>query len=153
MPYDPQKHHRRSLRLPEFDYASPGAYFVTICAFQRHCLFGQVVDGVVNLNRFGRLVETEWLRSPDIRREIELDAFVVMPNHLHGIVMDCWNRSNRSSRGEGPLAPANVQHFSRPTGPWSVSQIARGFCCRIQINGYQTNQPITSNPRPTGVAT
>lgn len=86
MPYNPNQHHRRSIRLPGYDYAQAGAYFVTICTNQRECLFGEVVDGEMRLNEYGRVVEDEWFASACIRCEIELDAFIVMPNHIHGIV-------------------------------------------------------------------
>jgi putative transposase len=87
MKYDPDKHHRRSLRLPGYDYSQPGAYFVTICAHQRQCIFGEIIDGQMRLNQYGVIVADEWQKSSIIRREIELDAWVVMPNHFHGIVV------------------------------------------------------------------
>jgi len=77
---------RRSIRLPGYDYTQPGAYFVTICIHQAEELFGEVTDGVLVLNPFGQIAHEEWLASETIRREIELDAFVIMPNHVHGIV-------------------------------------------------------------------
>ncbi len=86
MKYDPNKHHRRSIRLKGYDYSSAGAYFITICAYQRACLFGEIVDGMMQLNEFGQIVADEWLKSSEIRREIALDEWVVMPNHIHGIV-------------------------------------------------------------------
>jgi putative transposase len=76
-----------SLRLAGHDYADTGAYFVTICTHRRECLFGRIVNGDVQLNDLGRIVVNEWARSASIRPEIDLDAFVVMPNHLHGIVV------------------------------------------------------------------
>lgn len=88
MKYDPQKHHRRSIRLPDYDYAHLGAYFVTICACQRESLFGAIVNGGMQLSPLGEIIQQEWFRSAQMRREIELhhDEFVIMPNHLHGIV-------------------------------------------------------------------
>jgi REP element-mobilizing transposase RayT len=83
---DPEVHHRRSIRLKGYDYRQAGAYFVTICAWHRECLFGQVLDGEMRLSRWGEIVQQEWISTSDIRQEIELDVFVVMPNHLHGIV-------------------------------------------------------------------
>lgn len=77
---------RRSIRLPDFDYTRPGAYFITICVHERACLFGEVVDGVMRLNEFGEIVREEWERSAEIRAELVIDAFVTMPNHFHGIV-------------------------------------------------------------------
>ncbi len=88
MRYDPEKHHRHTIRLRGYDYTQAGAYFVTLCTQDREHLFGEVVDGEMRLNEYGFIVREEWFRSADIRREIELfaDEFVVMPNHIHGIV-------------------------------------------------------------------
>ena len=88
MKFDPRKHHRNSIRLKEYDYAQPGAYFVTAVAFQREELFGQIVDKVMQPNRRGEIIREEWFRSADIRNEIRLfpEEFIVMPNHIHGIV-------------------------------------------------------------------
>jgi putative transposase len=87
MPYDPAIHHRRSIRLRGYDYAQAGAYFVTLVTQGRECLFGEIVEGVMRLNDAGEIARAEWEKSAEIRREIELDAFVVMPNHIHGIVV------------------------------------------------------------------
>lgn len=78
--HDPEHYHRRSIRLPGYDYARPGAYFVTVCAWNRECLFGEVVDGEMQLNDFGHVVAEEWVRSSEMRQEIEADVWVVMPN-------------------------------------------------------------------------
>ena len=85
--FDPQKHHRRSIRLKGYDYSQPGAYFVTIVTFQRECLFGEVVDGEMRLNRYGEVVKWEWERLPQIFKHLELGVFVIMPNHFHGIIV------------------------------------------------------------------
>jgi REP element-mobilizing transposase RayT len=77
---------RRSIRLPEYDYSGPGLYFVTICTDGRRCLFGEIVGQRMTLNESGRLVESCWREIPDHFSHIDLDDFVVMPNHLHGIV-------------------------------------------------------------------
>lgn len=85
--FDPQKHHRRSIRLQGYDYSQAGAYFVTIVAWQRECLFGEIVDGEMRLNDAGNIVQWEWLELPKRLRYIELGAFFVMPNHFHGILI------------------------------------------------------------------
>ncbi len=81
-------HHRRSIRLNGYDYSQPGAYFVTMVTQNRAEIFGQVVDGEMKLSALGQIVHDEWMRSIGIRKEIQLhdDEFVIMPNHLHGIV-------------------------------------------------------------------
>lgn len=78
---------RRSLRLHGYDYAKAGAYFITICTIGRAQLFGHVVQGQAVLSPLGVLVAEEWQRTPTVRPNIDLDAFVVMPDHLHGIVI------------------------------------------------------------------
>jgi REP element-mobilizing transposase RayT len=82
----PKRHNRRSIRLRGFDYASPGAYFVTLNTKNRIPIFGTLRDGVMHLNDIGRIVHEEWVRSSDIRPEVVLDEFVIMPNHMHMIV-------------------------------------------------------------------
>lgn len=84
--FDPQKHHRRSIRLKGYDYSQPGAYFVTVVAYQRECLFGEIVNGEMRLNEYGEVVKWEWESLPQRFRYLELGAFVVMPNHFHGII-------------------------------------------------------------------
>src|ERR1041385_9430546 len=77
---------RRLLRLKHYNYANPGAYFVTICTHDRSVLFGDIIEGNMQLNDYGKIVRREWEMSATIRREIALDEFVIMPNHVHGIV-------------------------------------------------------------------
>jgi len=88
MKYDPKKHHRRSIRLKGYDYTQPGAYFVTICTYQRIHVFGEVVDGKMVLNETGKIARDEWFKTEEIRPYVRLykDEFVVMPNHAHGII-------------------------------------------------------------------
>ena len=87
MTFDPNRHRRRSIRLPGYDYTQPGAYFVTICAYRRERLFGGVEHQQVVLSAAGHIVEQNWLALSDHFAYIELDAFVVMPDHLHGIII------------------------------------------------------------------
>jgi putative transposase len=84
--YDPAKHHRRSIRLKGYDYAQPGAYFVTICVQGRECLLGEIADHTLRLNAIGAMVQAEWQQLPQRFPEISLDAFVIMPNHMHGLL-------------------------------------------------------------------
>jgi REP element-mobilizing transposase RayT len=86
MNHDLNKRHRRSIRLKGYDYTQPGAYFVTICTQDRACLFGEVVDGQMRLNEFGEIVRECWLAIPDHFSHTVLDEFVIMPNHVHGII-------------------------------------------------------------------
>ena len=74
-------HHRRSIRLKGYDYAGGGVYFVTVCTRNTECVFGEVTDGEMWLNAYGKVVEEEWLRTAQVRAYVELDRYVVMPNH------------------------------------------------------------------------
>ena len=78
--------HRRSIRLKGYDYTQPGAYFVTICTHHRLPLFGRVADGNMVVNAYGEIVQTCWDAIPNHFPHTELDAFVIMPNHIHGII-------------------------------------------------------------------
>ena len=84
--YNRDIHHRRSVRLQNYDYSSAGAYFVTICTWQRECLFGGIRDGVMVLNEYGEILNKCWHALPDYYSHVELDTFTIMPNHMHGII-------------------------------------------------------------------
>jgi putative transposase len=85
--YDPRIHHRRSIRLKGYDYSSAGIYFVTIVTHGRESIFGEIVGGEMRLNRCGEIVREEWERTPVLRPEVELGAYIIMPNHIHGILI------------------------------------------------------------------
>ena len=87
MQYDPKTHRRHSIRLKGFDYSRLGAYFVTVVSRGRESLFGEIVGGEMRLNQCGVIVREEWERTSVIRPDVELGAYVVMPNHLHGILV------------------------------------------------------------------
>jgi REP element-mobilizing transposase RayT len=112
--YNRDIHHRRSIRLKDYDYSQAGGYFVTICAYDRECLFGEIVNGEMRSNEFGQIVTDEWLRSAEIRAEIELGEYVIMPNHFHAIVLITNDVPDR--RGDRRVAPTVA-----PVGPQSKS--------------------------------
>jgi REP element-mobilizing transposase RayT len=87
MPYDPGEHHRRSIRLKGYDYAQAGAYFVTICVRGGQCLLGEVREGEMHLNALGEVVLACWEDLPNHYAHVILDAFGIMPNHAHGIIV------------------------------------------------------------------
>ena len=86
MPNSSNSPRRRSIRLPGHDYAQPGIYFVTICAQDRRCLFGDIANGELRHDATGLLISSWWEKLPEKYPYVVLDAFVVMPNHLHGIL-------------------------------------------------------------------
>lgn len=87
MAYDPERHHRQSVRLRGFDYSSAGAYFITLCTQHRTCLFGDIADGVMVLNSAGQMVDAWWIALNQKFLGIQTDESVVMPNHFHGIII------------------------------------------------------------------
>ncbi len=139
MPYDRNRHHRRSIRLRGYDYASAGMYFVTICVQDRACQLGHIVDGKVALSEFGEIVDRRWQAIPEHFPDVTLDAYIVMPNHIHGIVV-----IGRSEASEGPAADmtstagVGAQHAAplpriaenwagRRVTPGSLGAIVRSF--------------------------
>src|SRR5262245_25721153 len=94
MKFDPEKHHRRSIRLKGYDYSQIGAYFVTICTQNRLSLFGDIVEGRMHLSEPGKMIQIEWQSLAQRFMHIELDEFSVMPNHFHGIIAIIDNYPN-----------------------------------------------------------
>jgi putative transposase len=86
MLYNTNHHHRKSIRLKEYDYSQAGLYFITICVQNRLCLFGNVVDGKMILNNPGIMIENEWFKLPQRFPNVQLHECVVMPNHFHAII-------------------------------------------------------------------
>jgi len=153
MRYDSERHHRRSIRLKGYDYRQVGGYFITLVTQHRACLFGEVVDGEMRMNEYGQIAWEEWFRSAEIRREIRLypDEFVVMPNHIHGIVwivephVGATGTSplpNHSSPNQAPPLPNGLfLPSSHPRGParQSLSSFIGGYKSAVtkQINALR----------------
>lgn len=97
MPYDPRMHHRRSIRLPEYDYHTPGVYFLTLVAVNRECLFGKMEGGTVVISPLGNIVAECWQWIGQQYPYVELDEWVIMPNYFHAIL---W--INEFQQGEPP---------------------------------------------------
>ena len=147
--YNPEIHHRRSIRLKGYDYSQPGLYFITICTHQRKWLFGQVQHGAMELNHFGEIADAEWLKTAEIRNNVELLEYVIMPNHIHGIILlnDLENDNRRGTMHRAPTttphrAPTTTPHraptyeqFGKPT-PNTIPTIIRGYKSSVtkQIN-------------------
>jgi len=119
---------RPSLRRRGYDYSRAGFYFITINAFEKENLFGSISDGRMRLNRFGKIAYDEWLRTPKIRRNVVLDEFIVMPNHIHGIVIICYKLMKRflvaADCNQPPLDDAGADWHSQSN---NLPSIIRGF--------------------------
>lgn len=125
MRFDPQKHHRRSIRLKEYDYAQPGGYFITIVTFQRECLFGEIVNGEMNFNGYGRVADECWRAIPEHFPYIELGAYVVMPNHMHGIIQ-IVDDHRRGTKYRAPTDRVRTERFGKPV-VGSIPTIVRTY--------------------------
>ena len=111
------KYNRRSIWLKNYDYTLPGAYFITICTYNRQCLFGEIVDGEMTLNEFGEIVKTEWQKTGILRPNIDVNTFIVMPNHLHGILIitdndDLYHHRNRDRNRRDTLQRVSTESES-----------------------------------------
>ena len=109
--YDPDKHHRRSIRLKGYDYAQAGAYFITVCSDQRARIFGEIVEGQFKSSDVGLVVKRIWENLPNHYAHLTLDAFVVMPNHIHGLLMLSENPSD-TKRQDIPMIVGTFKSYS-----------------------------------------
>lgn len=122
-----KKRHRRSIRLKGYDYSQKGAYFITICTQNRECLFGDIADGVMRLNGAGKMIRSVWDGLPIRFSNMELDEFIIMPNHVHGVVL--LNRRGESCIRPSCIRPNTNDHMSRPHGtlPGTLGRIMQAF--------------------------
>ena len=135
MKYDPHIHHRHSIRLKGYDYTQAGAYFITICSHQRGYVFGEIVNGEMKLNTWGETVRVEWFKTAALRDNVELydEEFVVMPNHVHGIV---WLNDVGTRRRRVP-----TEKFGKPV-VGSIPTIVRAYKSAVTyaINGLEKSR-------------
>lgn len=133
MTQNAEKRQRRSIRLRGYDYAQTGAYFITIVTKDRLCLFGDVVGGEMRLNERGPIVQTVWEELPDHYLSVQCDAFVVMPNHIHGIITLANNgATGKSDVGAGfkpargvAVGPHSARAGLKPAP--TLSEVVRAF--------------------------
>jgi putative transposase len=129
---------RRSIRLPNYDYTQDGAYFVTICTYQKACLFGEVTNDEMMLNTLGCIVDEEWLRTASLRPYVELDTYIVMPNHFHAIaVINHGYEPRRTQHAASLHSPQGVTRQNVKSQ--SLSAIIRAFkaATTIRINSVR----------------
>lgn len=120
--FDPQKHHRRSIRLKGYDYTQVGGYYITIVTWQRECLFGEIVNGKMVLNELGEIARHEWFKTAELRPYVELidDELIVMPNHAHGIIWIANNETNQH------LQAKTIESFGKPVSG-SIPTVVRAY--------------------------
>jgi len=147
------KYRIESIRLPGYDYSRPGAYFITIVVHNRQCLFGEIVNGEMTLNEFGEIVKTEWQKTGALRPNIDVDAFVVMPNHLHGILIitdndDLYHHHNRN-RNRDRNRRDTLQRVSTESESESESESGMGMEPGMGMGTIEQFGKPTHNSIPT----
>jgi REP element-mobilizing transposase RayT len=131
MKFDPKIHHRRSIRLKGYDYTQNGAYYITIVTYQRWHLFGEVVNGEMQLNELGKIARDEWFKTAQLRPYVTLfeDDFVVMPNHVHGIILIENNYHDvgaRQRHTRTDMHDGHIEKFGKPVAG-SIPTIVRAY--------------------------
>lgn len=167
MKFDPQKHHRHSIRLKDYDYSQAGAYYVTIDVQNRECLFGEIVNDEMVLNDAGKMIIEQWNALLERFLNIELDVYQIMPNHFHGIIVVSPNLDGSPNRAGTRPAPTGILHWaissarSNPSPPMNTSlawtiKIGRNF---TNAYGKEIIMPALSlskgtyHPRRSGFGT
>jgi len=136
--FDPKNNHRRSIRLPKYDYTTPGGYSITIVTRDRECLFGEVVDGEMRLNTLGQIAKREWERLPKRFKHIELGIYVIMPNHAHGIIFIRDHRRGTAEcastihQEDNRRAPTAAEQFGKPVSA-SIPTIIRSYKSAVAL--------------------
>jgi len=123
-------HHRRTIRLKDYDYSQAGLYFVTICVQRHECLFGKMINGEMILNEYGKIVQMVWDELPQHYKNVELGEFVVMPNHIHGIIIitDCTGLAIDMGLAVGAgLKPAPTMATTGESKTHGLSEIVRAL--------------------------
>jgi putative transposase len=139
MKYDPEIHHRRSIRLQGYDYTQPGAYFVTFCSYQRRHVFGEVVNSEMVLNNAGKIAREEWFKSAELRPYVKLydDEFVIMPNHGHGIIWIEENVGALRRNAQLRVGQNRAEQRSAPTKSSPIKTVAPGSLGAI-VRAYKS---------------
>jgi REP element-mobilizing transposase RayT len=128
--YNPQIHHRRSIRLAGYDYTQAGAYFITICTHKRQNLFGDIVNGEMILNEYGKIAANSWQELARHFPHITLGEWVIMPNHVHGIIV--IGRGEAPADDQSTTTSSDNRRVLRPsppngTDPGSVGAIVQNY--------------------------
>ena len=132
------KYRIKSIHLENWDYSLNGAYYITIRTKNRECLFGNVVDGEMTLNDIGEIVKQCWFDLPNHYANCKLDEFVIMPNHIHGIVIIDNDTVSIPVVVEAGLKPASTNIDSKRHGLFEIIRGFKTFSSR-KINKIQKN--------------
>ncbi len=159
--FNPDIHHRKSIRLNHYDYSESGAYFITVCTKNFEHYFGNIQNGKMNLSMIGQIVHNEWIRTKQIRKNVALDEFIIMPNHFHGIIIinsvgAYWNTPlQRTFKSPSNNLGAIVRSFKSSVKRWCNKnnfanfQWQRNYYEHIVRNDFELNRIrkyIINNP-------
>ncbi len=142
MRYNPEIHHRKSIRLKDYDYSSEGLYFITICAYQMEHLFGKIVDDKMILNSAGLIVEKEINKTNEIRKNTKIEKYVIVPNHIH-LIMEILEtgfsngkplQETKMNKNVGCLPVANPNKLRPNTVSSIVNQIKSKITKEVSKN-------------------
>jgi len=128
MSYNPEIHHRRSIRLQGYDYTNAGIYFVTICCHQRQHLFGEIDNGKMKISAIGQIVSNLWQKIPQSFPNVELDGFILMPDHLHGIIIISESKEKSSL--------ANIIQNFKSISSRTINRINKSYGISIWQRNY-----------------
>ena len=160
---DYPKHNRHSIRLQGYDYAQPGAYFITIVAHDRQCLFGEIENGEMRINECGKMAQQCWLDIPNHFPQTQLDEYIIMPDHIHGIIIindsPIVGAKNFSPNMVGTknispnIGAKNISPRPFRSPSQTIGSIVRGFKIGVtkwihQIVGAKNFSPQSSQPTP-----
>ena len=146
MPYDPEIHHRRSIRLRRYDYSQPGSYYVTLCTQGKEHLFGEIPEGEMHRNEWGDHVARCWEWLGQQYPYIDLDEWIVMPNHLHGIIVIADRRG--ASRSALVNNPACFRRGGSRTAPTKRKPLGRLVGAFKTVSTDDINQLRRTPARP-----
>jgi REP element-mobilizing transposase RayT len=135
MPYKPNIHHRRSIRLKEYDYSQAGLYFITICVQNRECVFGKIIDEKMQLSPLGIIADVLWHEIKNHAKNVDLGEFTVMPNHIHGIIIFCGDNNDN-----GDVVGVGARHALplRRRQTKRTGQMEQSIPSRFQNQGKNT---------------
>ena len=122
MTFDPEKHHRRSIRLKDYDYSQAGMYFITLCVQGMECFFGSIQNGKMVLNDAGSMVEKWHFELPNKFPDIELGHCVVMPNHFHAIIINNGKGNPNAPYQKHPKTMVRADLRVRPSDEKATDQ-------------------------------
>ena len=136
--YNPEIHHRKSIRLKGHDYSQDGFYFITLRCWNRNHFFGKIQNGVMFFNDLGKIAHEEWKNTQNIRPYVILHEFVIMPNHIHGII-ELSGMQLKCQEGRMQFAPTNYANTNFKSPSHTIGSIIRGYKSAV------TKQSISHN--------